>query len=384
MRRPNLRIVPISWHPRYHYTIAGYKVNGKRARPMFETETAAKDELRRLQIKHNRQGEEGLNMSDSLRVAALECTKLLRPFNKTIYDATRYYLDHLEAGQSELTSELVRGYITSKKRAGLSRRHLDDIESRLNSFSESFGSSPIKTLTAREIEDWLYAKGALAPQTLINWRATLHAFFKQLFKEKIIVANPAGAVQKPKHVRPAPLIFTPNEITRLVGTASDELRPCIAIQAFAGLRTSEVLRLDWRDVGPNYIKVNAENAKTSKRRLVKVLPPLAAWLAACKNSKGKLWHNGFRSYHASIAELCRNHKLKWKHNGLRHSFASYHLSEYANADALAEELGHVSGRIVRDHYREVVTPEAAHQYWAIYPDGSAGNIIRFQAKGDRS
>src|SRR5437899_1605273 len=137
MARTNLRIVPINWHPRYKYTIAGLKVNGERSRPMFETELAAKDELRRLKIKNRAQGEAGLNIADELRVAAVECTRRLDPYGKSIYDATDFFLEYLAAGKSELCSVLIDRYIQSRQRARLSERHLYDIKSRLEAFNES-------------------------------------------------------------------------------------------------------------------------------------------------------------------------------------------------------------------------------------------------------
>jgi hypothetical protein len=57
---------------------------------------------------------------------------------------------------------------------------------------------------------------------------------------------------------------------------------------------------------------------------------------------------------------------------------AYHLAEFANGDALALEMGHVSGRMVRDHYREVVTPEAAHRWLAIQPKQQPENVLRLK------
>ena len=47
MNGMHLRIVPIDWHPRYSYAIAGLKVNGKRKRLYFRTVGEAKGELER-------------------------------------------------------------------------------------------------------------------------------------------------------------------------------------------------------------------------------------------------------------------------------------------------------------------------------------------------
>jgi integrase len=130
---------------------------------------------------------------------------------------------------------------------------------------------------------------------LINWRAVLHAFFEQLFQEKILSANPIGAIRKPKHIREAPPIFTPEELTKLLGAASGHLVAPLAIQAFPGLRTSETSRLHWQNVQDSYIHVNAEIAKTSRRRLVKILPNLASWLEVPAKSRGIVWPNGART-----------------------------------------------------------------------------------------
>ena len=52
------------------------------------------------------------------------------------------------------------------------------------------------------------------------------------------------------------------------------LRPIIAIGGLAGLRTAELLRLDWADVWrvPGHIEITAQKSKTRQRRLVEVVP----------------------------------------------------------------------------------------------------------------
>jgi integrase len=69
-------------------------------------------------------------------------------------------------------------------------------------------------------------------------------------------------------------LYTPREFAALLETADATLRPIIAIGGLAGLRTAELLRLDWADVWrvPGHIEVTAGKAKTRQRRLVKILP----------------------------------------------------------------------------------------------------------------
>ncbi len=179
-----------------------------------------------------------------------------------------------------------------------------------------------------------------------------------------------AAVDKIKVVDAAPEIFTPEQLARLLNTAPAELLPALAIQAFAGLRTAEVLRLDWGEVhqGRGFITVSAKKAKTAKRRLIPIAPNLAEWLTPYASMTGPLRKKGFRAYHVAISSLAAETRLaRWPNNGLRHSFASYHLAQHQNAPQHALEMGHDTPRMVFDNYREVVAPDEAERYWSIRP-----------------
>ena len=138
----NLRIVPIDWHPRYSYAIAGLKVNGKRKRLYFKDGGRPRTELERLKIKARRQGQAGLDMPDELRSMAVDCARRLKPYGKTIADATAFYLHRLAAEESARVSKAVDDYLRARQRAGLSESHLSDISSRLGRFKEDFGERP--------------------------------------------------------------------------------------------------------------------------------------------------------------------------------------------------------------------------------------------------
>ena len=152
-----LRIKTITWHPRYRYTIGGLSVNGRRKRLFFETEAAAQEELRNLEIKARRQGQAGLDIPDALRAMAVDCAQRLRPHGKTIADATTFLLHHLAAEQSAHVGALVDDYLRALERGRLSERHLIDVRRRLGRFQEAFTGRPVRTITARELEGWLYS-----------------------------------------------------------------------------------------------------------------------------------------------------------------------------------------------------------------------------------
>ena len=53
-------------------------------------------------------------------------------------------------------------------------------------------------------------------------------------------------------------------------------------------------------------------------------------------------------------------------HGARHSWCSYHLAQGQNAARTALEAGHDES-VLFSHYRALVTPSAAREYWAIVP-----------------
>src|SRR6201995_1261821 len=115
MRTPILIVKP-SKSKTSPWMIDGVRVNGKRKRPLFKTETAAKQELVRIKTKIAREGAEALNLSDSLRVMALQAERTLKPYEKTIAESVAFYVKHLEATKKSITVRaLADEYLRSKK-----------------------------------------------------------------------------------------------------------------------------------------------------------------------------------------------------------------------------------------------------------------------------
>jgi integrase len=124
------------------------------------------------------------------------------------------------------------------------------------------------------------------------------------------------------------------------------------------------------------IEVTAKNAKSARRRFVKIKPNLALWLKPYAQARGAVTPTGYRKL---LHKARRTAGIKtWPNNALRHSFASYYLARFnrAGASELALELGHTNANLVFQHYRQLVRPKEAKLYWSLEPAATGRKIIR--------
>ena len=175
----------------------------------------------------------------------------------------------------------------------------------------------------------------------------------------------------------APEIFSVEELTALLKAAdsvASDIVPMIAIGGFAGLRESEIKRLDWGEVDlrRGFIEVKAHKAKTARRRIIRIQPNLAQWLEPYGAASGKVVPANARKKLDGVRKAAG--LQRWSKNGLRHSFASYRLGATNDAATVAAELGHNTSQMLYSVYRELVLPEEAERYWSIRP-AQATNVV---------
>jgi hypothetical protein len=89
------------------------------------------------QIQQENYGTAALSISDALRVEAVECSDKLRDFNKTLRDATEFYVGHLRTiNGSRKTAAVTSELLNARIGDGLSKRYLADLRVRLAHFAE--------------------------------------------------------------------------------------------------------------------------------------------------------------------------------------------------------------------------------------------------------
>ena len=296
-------------------------------------------------------------------------------------EAAQFYKRHrIDQVTRKRVPDVVTELIAAKEARGKSARYTGDLNARLTRFADKF-SVDISTVTTADVQRWLDGL-KLAPQTAKNFRTVLHTLFAfaesrgYIFKGGNPVADTENISANGGRIE----IFTPDEIAALLKAASADFLPLIALGAFAGLRTAEIERLEWRDVdlAGGFVHVSGENAKTRSRRLVPALPNLVAWLTPYAKHTGKIWKHTTNDLQDARAACVKAAETAWKDNGLRHSFISYRLADIQNAAQVALEAGN-SPNVVFRHYRELVKPSAAKAWFAVSPE-PAENVVQLAAQ----
>ena len=388
MRERKIRVRRYSDSNRPHLKfVVNYREAAKRKRSFFETKEAANSFVAFKKAELKRNGVEHAEFPTWLRVMAQECAARLSDCKRadadsppTIKDATDFFIAHLKAIERSCTVDALVDEVIAKKTKecgkGLrpaSKDYIDDLKIRLGRFKKTFGSRTVATITPMEIEDWLSGlkdnrSGAdLSPLSRGNYARAIGVAFSFAVRRKYAPSNPTSEINKPAAASADIGILSVAEMTRLLAATPETLRAYVAIGAFAGLRSAELQRLDWSNVhfDEGLIEITAHNAKSARRRMVTIQPNLREWLLPVRKHSGNVTPYDLRKQFEQAREAA---DIKdWPNNALRHSFASYHLTHFKDAAALALQMGHTNSGMIFEHYRQLVKPKDAERYWNIKP-----------------
>ena len=371
--------------PIYEFSDGRYCVDmllgEKRKRITRTSLEAAKIEARKLiaQIASGRAHEEPMTLSEveDYRLAKGK----LGPFNVSLLTAVEEWI----AGRgktprliTKTVAEVADEFLTSKRVEGAGFFHLEDRKYRMNKFATSFPGR-IDLVSTHEIEVWLNGL-KVSGRTRNNYRNAVLQLFRYARGKRYLPRNEPTVVEDVAAANSgegAIEIYTPKELRMLLSNAQAKLLPFFAIGALAGLRSQEMMRLDWGDIRfeQGFIEVAAEKAKTASRRLVPLLPALAAWLLPLRQKSGQVV--GYKRNDVlceARQRFCKNGIVEggtvfefiWKPNALRHSYAIYRMADIKDAARVALEMGNSPTMLFRN-YRELVTEKQAAEWFSVLP-----------------
>jgi integrase len=261
-------------------------------------------------------------------------------------------------------------YISALASNGTGKRHLKGTEQKLQKACRFF-KKPLLFIEPPEIEAYLkQIKGT--SKTRLNHRTTLVGLFRWAAKQGHIPPNlltAADRTAKPKLEPKDPEIYTVSEAQKLLDcvTQSKDSRliAFLTLGLFAGLRSSEILRLRWSSIKTSGIHLSPKQTKTSRRRVAEIPTNLQAWLAQIQktSSDAPVTYTSTPKLYAALKQTVG---ARWKPNAMRHSFVSYHLELHKNAPRTAKTTGH-SVQVLESHYLKLVEESEAAAYFGIFP-----------------
>jgi integrase/recombinase XerC len=236
------------------------------------------------------------------------------------------------------------------ERAAMMGRQVDEID--------------LAQVTADHIRSYLAELMKTAKRATVQRRlSAIKAFFR--YRETTLAEpSPARSIRSPKNMRGLPSILQQDEVRRLIEVApGDSSVAAIRDRAIfetlysAGLRVSELVGLNWRDIDEELGMVMIRAGKGNKDRLVPLGEPALDALLAWRRAMPTAWEpngpvitnlRGGRLTTRSV-EMILQRRLEAAGvstaitpHGLRHSFATHMLGNGADLRSIQEMLGHAS------------------------------------------
>lgn len=275
-------------------------------------------------------------------------------------------------------------YVGSKFAAVSSGRHSETLKYHGTAICEKLGSVRLDSLTVRDIERFLDSS-SWAPRTRWNFLGALRTFLRWCQRRDLVAKNPAERLAEEIRKPDAPReILSVREMGLLLGLTKRDpvLRAFVVLGGFAGIRSVEIMRMDWSDVSladreihvrPGVIK----KTRGMRERYVSINASCARWLPSPVG--GRIVPHTLRSFQRRTGKLIVRmqktmRRLKvpgadrwhdWPQNCLRHSFASYLLASKQDAGFVAYQMGHTSPAMVHHAYARAVRASEAEKWWAL-------------------
>lgn len=355
-------------------------VNGQRIREAYPTKGEAETRAAEIRTQVDNEGRAAFTMPTAVRVEATKAVETLKPYaGETITKAVAHYVEHvLKYRTAPTVTKIVKLLVTEAEGNKRRDRTVKDLRMRLEQFAKTFGDRQLASITREELAAWLNDP-TLGARSRINYTVKASQLYNFAIRNQWAEYNIAASIPRPTAEDAEPEIFSPEQAARLLEHAAEyDLLAYVAIGLFAGLRSAELLRLDWSAVklAERSIIIGSAVAKKRSRRVVEINDTLAAWLPSCAKRKGMVVELDQRTLYKRLTELATAAGLeKWQDNGLRHSCASYSLALTGDAVKVAYQLGN-SADMIHRHYKALVTKDDAERFWVLRPAAdAAGKIV---------
>lgn len=344
--------------------VCSYKEDGKYRRKYFYSKKDAESFKRNLEISETPLKKKLLSLSVS-QIDDIFSALSIIPNGRTLTEAVKLAWQY-ESGAD--MSKLKSSFIEIKLAKRMSPSHMKHIVSRLDDFCAHFPSFASATPSA--ILDYIRSRGG--QKTILHYRSTISDFFSYCFRKGAIKSNPFDKlyfddfrVETQKVEIGFLSVLQARDFLLLLEEKYPQYCKFYALSLFAGVRIDECERfknefIDYEDKSITFPKEIVKGGKMAW--IVRDYEPnLWKWLEKYRNFDFKRPSNTLRTKIGKILNL--------PHNFARHTFATYHLSLYKDAERTRFITRHTNAQTLQNHYfGALVDKEIAKSYFEILPN----------------
>ena len=359
------------------FRVDGYKRDGSRVRENFATVAAANCRQIELETEYLKgHAETGIQATkltpDQLRLSEAAIIQLGEDWAHLL-DAVSHWKQHGKKA-SELESKdldtAIDDYLKWLEAGTFRKATKNHWKVRMTVFKNSVGRSNVGDVTPEFVEAFIAGRGVSAVGK-DTYRRAVSRFFSWCIEKKWIGSNPARKLTRTRKAESAPpAVLTVKQCKALLKASEREgLAPYVAVCLFGGIRPFEASRLTWKSVNlkDREIRLEANQTKTRKARVVAVCDTMAAWLEA---HKGKAFYP--KNWRRKFAAVKAKAKITtWPADVLRHTAASHYFRQSGSYGRTAEQFGN-SEAIIKAHYQGRVTSDDTKKFYALRPAKKGG------------
>jgi len=303
---------------------------------------------------------------------ALTAAKQCRMVNLSIVEAVEYAIKHLRPpGGNKTLQEVCDFVLQSKEEAGRSDRHLSGMKSIYKRVCEDLGGMPISNLTQAQIENWLSEQDDVSRNYRISFARHLHIAFNEAIRRNWCAINPTANLERATDPSGDVEIWKPSVFLPFLAAAvqhEPHIVSGLVVKAFAGLRTSEMMKLDWSRISSSKIQILGKTAKTRRSRGVDIAPNLAAWLADYRKKEGPVVECSQTLWFEAIHRVCEHSGVTQPPNVLRHSYGTYKYHKTQSETETAYQMGNTPDVVIGWYRAVAIEDEDVENWWKITPE----------------
>ena len=379
------------------WRVTGTRPDGTRVRENYPTKAEATGRKGELGIEaENIKAElpsrlKSTRLTDAqVRDAEAALTKLSmanRP-GVSLIQAVQFYLDNYSDPVKRGTvREAFELFITERKSENLRPASIESLEDMNRELVRLYGDKQVAEILPDTIRPLIH-KPTRSPTSRDTYRRGIHAFLAWAAENGYCRSNPCANIKRPQLERGEPVVLTVAECSALLDAAgtfkAGALLPYLALGLFAGLRPTELARLEWSrvDLEQGTVIIGSDVAKMRSRRVVALSPNLCAILRPLALRRVPIVAPNWRKDFNAVKEAAgfgtptkEDPTLKpWTQDIMRHTAISMHLAKHQHEGHTAAWAGN-SPDVIQKHYKGLVRPGDAEAFWSLTVTGNPANVV---------